>query len=62
MQLAVSATCCCRSAATYTPEFEYHRECKNYYDEIVTCPWFSGGIWDALTLTMIGMAMAVPAV
>eukprot|EP00959_Pyramimonas_sp_CCMP1952_P180313 3770540-Pyramimonas_sp.AAC.1 len=61
MQLAVFATRCCKSAATYTPEFDYHIEYKYYYDEIAKCSWFSGGIWDALTFTMVGMAVAVPA-
>ncbi|CAK0899645.1 unnamed protein product [Prorocentrum cordatum] len=61
-QLAVFATCYCKPAATYTPEFDYHTEYKYYYDEIAKCSWFSGSIWNTLTFTMIGMAVATPAV
>eukprot|EP00959_Pyramimonas_sp_CCMP1952_P250563 5237298-Pyramimonas_sp.AAC.1 len=39
------ATCCCKLASTCAPVFDCHAECKYYYDEIVKCSCFSGGIW-----------------
>eukprot|EP00959_Pyramimonas_sp_CCMP1952_P372738 7805341-Pyramimonas_sp.AAC.1 len=62
MQLTVFATWRCKSAATHAPKFDYNTKYKYYYNEILECSWFSGGMWDALTFTTIGMTVAAAAV